>query len=281
MITGGNYMYRIGLSSCGFELTEENFAELSRSNISAIEISMAAEKYSSIDYKEVSELSKRYNVELWSYHLPFFPFSEIDISSLDSRLRENAIRLYSELMQKATNIGINKFVIHPSGEPIPRCDREERIKYSMQTLDTLAEIAHGYGAVLAVEDLPRTCLGNTADEICRLVSANDKLRVCLDTNHLLTESNVDFVHKLADRIITLHVSDYDLVDEKHWLPGEGVINWNDLFSALKSANYSGVWMYELGLGAPRALTRSRKLTFDDFVKNAKEIFDGKQPSKVL
>lgn len=113
-------MYRIGLSSCGFELTEENFAELSRSNISAIEISMAAEKYSSIDYKEVSELSKRYNVELWSYHLPFFPFSEIDISSLDSRLRENAIRLYSELMQKATNIGINKFVIHPSGEPISR-----------------------------------------------------------------------------------------------------------------------------------------------------------------
>ena len=281
MITGGNYMYRIGLSSCGFELTEENFAELSRSNISAIEISMAAEKYSSIDYKKVSELSKRYNVELWSYHLPFFPFSEIDISSLDSRLRENAIRLYSELMQKATDIGINKFVIHPSGEPILRCDREERIKYSMQTLDTLAEIAHGYGATLAVEDLPRTCLGNTADEICRLVSANNKLRVCLDTNHLLTESNVDFVHKLADRIITLHVSDYDLVDEKHWLPGEGVINLNDLFSALKSANYSGVWMYELGLGAPRALTRSRKLTFDDFVKNAKEIFDNKQPSKVL
>ena len=38
-------MYRIGLSSCGFDLTEENFIKLQESKIEAIEISMSTDKY--------------------------------------------------------------------------------------------------------------------------------------------------------------------------------------------------------------------------------------------
>ena len=33
-------MYKVGLSSCGFALTEKNFQKLAQSNISAIENSM-------------------------------------------------------------------------------------------------------------------------------------------------------------------------------------------------------------------------------------------------
>ena len=267
-------MYKVGLSSCGFSLTEENFKALSQSGIKAVEISMPSDKYSSIDYKALKSFSKRYSVDLWSYHLPFSPFSEIDISSKDARLRENALKLYNELIEKASDIGIDKFVVHPSGEPIDACDRAERIKHSMQSLDYLAEIAYKNGAVIAVEDLPRTCLGNTADEILALISANDKLRVCFDTNHLLIDTHTEFIKKLSDKIITLHVSDYDFIDEKHWLAGEGRIDWCSLISALRGTPYNGVWMYELGLSSPRTLTRSRDLEFDDFVKNANEIFDG-------
>ncbi len=273
-------MYKIGLSSSGFALTENNFKALNQSGIDAIEISMPSELYGSINYKELSELSKRYNIDLWSYHLPFWPFTEIDISSMNGELRANSVKYYTELIEKASDIGVDKFVVHPSGEPIGDEVREERMKCSMESLDTLAEIAHRHGAVIAVEDLPRTCLGNTADEIARLVSVNDKLRVCFDTNHLLCDTNMNFLEKLGDKIITLHVSDYDFVDEKHWLPGEGLVNWSELIAGLQKTGYKGVWMYEINLSNPKMLTRSRDLTFGDFAENAKALFSGKQPERI-
>jgi len=272
-------MYKIGLSSSLPRLTEEGFKMLRNSGISAIELSMSLEYHKQIKHKEVAELSRRYDIELWSYHLPFFPFEEIDISSLDDNVRQNTIELYTGLIQKASDIGINKFVVHPSGEPIEAEEREERIRYSMQSLDRLAEIAHRHGAVIAVEDLPRTCLGNTADEMLRLLEANDKLRVCFDTNHLLSDNNLNFIKKLSDKIVTLHVSDYDFIDEKHWLPGEGMIDWSAIYSALKSIGYSGVWMYEVGLRS-KTLDRSRALTFEDFVRNANAIFEGKPIERI-
>ncbi len=273
-------MYKVGLSSCGFALTEENFQKLSNSGVEAIEISMSMDKHRQINHKEVLDLSKRYNVSLWSYHLPFMPFKVIDISSTDNELRENAMNLYTEIIEKSADIGIDKFIVHPSGEPIGEDEREERIKYSMQMLHRLAEFAFRHGASIAVEDLPRTCLGNTSDEMLRLLSANDKLKVCFDTNHLLRDSNLNFMEKLSDKIVTVHISDYDFIDEKHWLPGEGMIDWRELFAMLEKIDYRGVWMYEIGLKSPKTLTRSRDLTFDDFIQNANAVFTGKIPCRI-
>ncbi|MBQ9162442.1 MAG: sugar phosphate isomerase/epimerase [Clostridia bacterium] len=273
-------MYKVGLSSSGFALTDNNFKALNQSGIGAIEISMPSELYGSINYRELAELSKRYGVDLWSYHLPFWPFTQFDVSSTNGELRKSTIEYYTQLIEKAADIGIDKFIVHPSGEPISDDVREERIKCSMQSLDTLAEIAHSHGAVIAVEDLPRTCLGNTADEVARLASVNDKLRVCFDTNHLLSDTNVNFLDKLGDKIITLHVSDYDFVDEKHWLPGEGLVDWAELLAKLREIKYAGVWMYEINLSNPKMLTRSRDLTFEDFVENANALFAGMQPKRI-
>lgn len=274
-------MIKIGMSSCGFALTEENFAALAENGIEAIEVSLPTAQHDALDLCAIAKLRDRHRVELWSYHLPFAPFSELEISTLDRTLRDRTVSYFERLIERAADVGINKFVIHPSGEPIPASDREARIGYSMQSLDALAEFAHRRGAVIAVEDLPRTCLGNTADEMLRLLEANDKLRVCFDSNHLLSDTNLNFIQKLGDRIVTVHISDYDFVDEKHWLPGEGGVDWNEVYSALTAAGYRGAWLYELGLRSPKTLTRSRNLTFADFARNAREIFDGKAPTRVV
>lgn len=269
-------MYKVGLSS-SFILNEENFKALKKSEISAIEISKPAEEYQDINYREIKELSDIYGVELWSFHLPFAPFEKIDPSSIDKSIRENTVTYFSELIKKGSDIGIDKFIVHPSSEPIPEEQRPERLKYAMLSLDTLAEVAAKNGACIAVEDLPRTCLGNTADEINKLISANDKLRVCFDTNHLLADDNINFLKKLADKIITVHISDYDFVNERHWLPGEGKIDWKKMISAFEEIGYNGVWMYEISLKCPKTIIRYRDLTFDDFHNNAMSIFARKKP----
>ena len=133
--------------------------------------------------------------------------------------------------------------------------------------------------VLAVENLPRTCLGNRAEELKRIISVNDKLRVCFDFNHSLGEDNSAYIKLLGDKIITTHVSDYDLIDERHWLPGEGKVDWVEMITLMEQADYQGVWMYELGFKAPASIDR-RELTWQDFGDNARTIFAKKQPEAI-
>lgn len=274
-------MYKIGLSSSAFDMNEENFKKLASEGIEAVEISRSIlTQHNTLNYKEFAEFSKKYNIDLWSYHLPFWPFDEIDISSADQAMRTKTVTFFSELIKRAADINIDKFVIHPSTEPILDGEREQRLKCAMESLDKLAETAHKNGATIAVENLPRTCLGNTTAEILKLISANHKLRVCFDSNHLLKENNLDFIEKVADKIITVHISDYDFVDEKHWLPGEGLNNWDAIYSALQKIGYNGVWMYELQLESPKTLTRSRTLTFNDIVRNAHEIFANEHITRI-
>lgn len=269
-------MFPIGLSACSNPIDETLFSNYRKAGISAMEICASPSGYSLLNYPEISRLAKQYEITLWSYHLPFSPFAEVEISQ--KALQKKTILYWSELIKKGADIGIDKFVVHPSGEPIPDCERSERIKYASEGLAELAEIAGKQDAVIAVEDLPRTCLGNCSDEMEQLISLHDGLKVCFDTNHLLGESLTDFVYKLSDRIITLHVSDYDFVNERHWLPGEGKVDWQALFHALQEIHYDGVWLYEIGFTCPKTIFRDRLLTCDDFSANAKSLFEQKAPA---
>lgn len=267
-------MYRIGLS-CGAEgkeLNKETFLGCQRAGISAMEISLLKSQYKYIDYQNLKKLSEEYGVELWSFHLPFSVSWNINIASVEKGVRQSTVSYFKELIGKASDIGIDKIVIHPSCGAAPDVPRQLQMEYSKENLDYLAEYASSCGAVLAIEDLPGDCLGHDSTEMLELLSANDKLRVCFDTNHLLQENVVDFVKNVGDKIITTHISDCDFVNERHWLPGEGKINWSALIDALQSVNYSGVWMYEIGFKAPASIKRERDLTFEDFVHNAEQLF---------
>ena len=269
-------MLNVGMSSCAFALTEENFKKLGKTGIKNIEISLAYDKYPELDYKQTKKLADEYGINLWSFHLPFSSPWTCDIASHEEGVRKKAVDIWCDCIRRGADIGINKFVAHPSSEPKPEDEqRATFINYAKENLDYLAEFAAKQGAIIAVEDLPRTCLGRTADEIADLVSANDKLRVCFDTNHLLIDDNLGFVEKLGNKIVTIHASDYFFVDECHWLPGEGEIDWHALYNKLIDCGYNGVWMYELGFKSPRTLTRSRDLDFGDFYNNAMEIMSGK------
>lgn len=73
--------------------------------------------------------------------------------------------------------------------------------------------------------------------------------------------------------MTVHISDYDYVDERHWLPGEGKINWSDMMDALDDVGYTGTFLYELSFGSTRTISRPRDLVPNDFVQNARELSD--------
>ena len=271
--------YKIGISTSGCpveELDSEYFAAFKNANVSFIELSAKRDEAFKYDFKMLSDLSYEYNVAINSLHLPFMPFEEIDISKPD--LADATVERLSELMRRANrDAAITKFVIHPSGEPIADEERAERMECAKNSLKKLADLACELGAEIAVENLPRTCLGKNSAEMLELLSAHPFLRACFDTNHLLSESHEDFVRAVGGKIITTHVSDYDFVDERHVLPGEGSVDWKKVIDSLIAAEYAGNWIYELGFGSTKHIERERDLTPADFVDNAAAIFNGEAP----
>lgn len=270
-------MYRTGISTIGFTFTENNFAALAEAGIRDVEISRPLGEYPYLEHKAIRALADRHGVKLWSYHLPFAGTDTLDIASADEELRRRTVEILAGYIRKGGDIGVDKFVIHPGSEPNSEDTevRGELLKHCMESLNTLAEIAAEYGAVIAVEELPRSCLGRTAEEILQLISANDKLRVCFDSNHLLMDDNLNFLKKLAGKIVTVHISDYDFLNERHWLPGEGKVDWTAQYEGLKASGYEGVWLYEIRQKKPASILEGRRLEFSDYVRNAREIMEGR------
>lgn len=259
--------WKLGMSSCcRGSIDHSVFEEYAQNGIDMMEISLNHSKYPEINLQETKKNAEETGVQIWSFHLPFEPFETNDISSNDAQIRKNTITLQSEYIKWASDLGAKVAVIHPSAEPNAENERSEKIKCAKESLFELAEVATQNGVILAVEDLPRTCLGNCIAEIKDLISAHVKLRVCLDTNHLLTESNIDFIREFGNKIVTIHVSDYDYRNERHWLPYEGDVDWVKLVTELENAGYCGPFMYEVGLKTPPSINR-RDLTFKDFKEN--------------
>ena len=266
-------MLKIGLSINETKINAEFFRECAEAGINCIELSPTPEGNTALDVKAAASLIRACGLEVWSYHLPFLPFEGLDISA--PALAKKSVEYLSSLIKRAADAGIRNFVIHSSGEPISDDERSVRMKTAKESLAVLAELALQYGGRLLVENLPRTVLGKNSGEMLELLSAHPSLRAVFDTNHLLCEDAVEFIKALGDKIVSTHVSDYDKIDEKHWLPGEGSADFVGIYKSLLEVGYNGPWLYELSLTNTVKITRKRDLTPLDIANNARELFEGK------
>ena len=88
---------------------------------------------------------------------------------------------------------------------------------------------------------------------------------------MLKESHEHFLNAVGSRVETLHVSDYDFIDERHQLPGEGQIDWQKLIAHLEQLDYKGPWMYEVALAPAPGRRTGPQLELADFVRNHKAL----------
>lgn len=204
------------------------------------------------DYDRVEQWSKNTGVKIWSRHLDFIHLS---IAHPDKDRIVRTMETFRRFIHEAAMTGARTVVVHPSSEPIEDHDREQRMAESIESFGKLVEFAKPYKITVCCESLPRTCLCHNSEEALRIINSVDGLKLCFDTNHLLTEDPVHFIQQTGKHIHTLHVSDYDFVDEKHWLPLEGKVDWRSLIAELEKADYSGPFHYECG--SPEVIRENR------------------------
>ena len=199
--------------------------------------------------KEMKAAADKAGISVWSIHIPFG--GVYDISKADEEERQRAVALNAADIEMSGRILLPKvFVIHASAEPVSDEERTARFASSRKSLRELAAIAKANNGILAVEVLPRTCLGNTSTELMSIIDGIDNTAICFDVNHLLQESHVQFVQNTKGKIISTHISDYDGIDERHWLPGKGIVDWTALLKEMVAAGYKGPFMFEVSRGNP-------------------------------
>lgn len=230
------------------DFCRERMRELSASGIHYIEFTDSA-YYVFENFLENSEeifnIAKEEGVKIRSIHLPFSPFEEIDPASPDSAVRDRFIEVQRPIVEAAAKCGIEIAVIHPSGEPYAEEKRAEHMAWAIESLKKLQKIISDNGMKMAIENLPRTCLGRNCADMRTLLDAIPEAYACFDTNHSLTDSNTELIKTMGNRIIATHVSDYDFIDERHLFPGEGKNPWQDIMAALEEVGYTGTWNYEI------------------------------------
>ena len=201
--------------------------------------------------EEIISNARRHNVEVWSIHIPYG--DDWDPSNMNLETRNETIRKVRKVLLMANRWGVHTAVFHPSYEPILAEEREKRLKICQQTLGMIVQGTEELDVSLAIECLPRTCLGNCADEIEYLLEGSKNLTVCCDVNHLFKESPEQFIRQIGSRIRTIHISDHDGLDERHWMPGDGVLQWKETLDTLLEIDYRGAFMYEVRKQPPNAV----------------------------
>lgn len=201
----------------------------------------------------------RSRIPVASVHLEF---GTTDISSPDKAMRERSIASAIKGVEMASALEASLAVVHASGEPVVPEERDSRMRFARESMDAIIERAcKPSGIRLAIESLPRSCLGNTVEELEVLIEGFPEgvAGICIDSNHLMDryESLPGMVRRVGKRLVATHVSDYDGVDEKHWLPGKGVIDWRAFMKALSATGYAGPFNYECGF--PQELPELERL----------------------
>jgi sugar phosphate isomerase/epimerase len=236
----------VSLHSLAKPMDEAMLALLPDSGIHTAEIYVAPLLKDLPDgHARLAEALRQANIRPMSIHAPFG--QAIDPSNPATAVA--ALASLRQALADAQFFGAPMVVIHASSEPIAANERPARLECSLQTLTELREEFRQAGVKMALELLPRSCIGNCLVELERFVErlGAEVCGVCLDVNHGMDQYAhlPQWVKTLGKNLITLHLSDYDGIDEKHWLPGKGVINWPAFMTALRNIDYRGPFNFEV------------------------------------
>ncbi|MBQ4268160.1 MAG: sugar phosphate isomerase/epimerase [Clostridia bacterium] len=195
---------------------------------------------------EIEELKKRAaylkasGLRFNGVHIPYGAYW--DISTKDDGDRTRNLDNIKKAIAWLDAFQLFCYILHGSSGPIMDKDRDWRIE---NLIVSVKELEAYTKTPIAVENLPRTCLLSTTKEWLAVAKKLKKRDFCLDVNHFLQEYSHEAVKKIGRRFITTHISDHDYVNERHWMPKKGKIDWMQLIGVFEKIGYQGVFNYEL------------------------------------
>lgn len=281
--------YSLSTTLNGSDCFLDRLDELKKDGITHMEI-FISEKYEEQAplFADAVKKIKDAGLEVWSIHLPYGD-SVSPAAMTEAKRQENIIKI-KKFIGLTESAGAKTYVIHASFEPIADADRQIMLDSTIKSLAELNTYTAEKGISLALENLPRTCIANSIEEVKIITNAIPDLKLCFDTNHFTTphpnyilrplqrvsssmrnkanpavETPGEYAKQFADKIITVHVSDYDQVDECHWMPGQGLIDFQSIHNAITNAGFRAPITFE-----PYEICRGVKTTGERLITSYEE-----------
>jgi len=201
---------------------------------------------------QIRNLLKDLSLHPNSVHMPI---DGADISTSNLEERRQAIKLLTDTLEYCRAIECPIAVMHPSHFNSLYLGVEVMKKNSMEALREIVPKAEDLGVKIALENMierEKRRFGSRIYDLVKIIEdiGSPYVGICLDTGHtnLLPDPNIslkDEIIQAGERLWTLHVHDNDGVEDRHWPPGDGSINWSQVVTGLRKVNYQGVFMMEV------------------------------------
>jgi sugar phosphate isomerase/epimerase len=192
-------------------------------------------------------LEKGFNDTVSSFEMEFTahaPLSDINIGSLNPRIREVAVREITAAMHAARRMNIPIITVHPGFvSPLGFLDRAAVYDRMSDSLSRIEEASRDSGVKVAIENMPEMNIstGKTPEDLLKIIEGFE-FGVCFDIGHANTTKNIDefLLHK--DRFLNIHIHDNHGAYDEHLAIGQGTIDFADVLGKLR--DYRGNYVIE-------------------------------------
>jgi sugar phosphate isomerase/epimerase len=193
------------------------------------------------------------------------PFADINIASPSKSILNVSLKRLKESMAYAHALNGKLWIFHPGNRTgismfYPGDDWKQNIK----SIRELHKTAEKYGLNIAIENLPEKygfLMRNPGDflRFYKETGLHD-IGIVLDVGHANLEGQTEnFLEKLPDKIVHIHLSDNVGENDLHLGIGYGKINWQRFAEILRKIGYDKTIMIESVEHVKESLKKLRKL----------------------
>jgi len=209
-----------------------------------------------VDIAVVRSVLDRHGVQAPTIHPPI---GATNLGALDEDHRQASVAEISACFEPYAALGGGAAIVHPSGSGVApnkslewdEGNRAAHLDAFRRSLDELLRMAETLGIRLACENMPshgRPRPGVLMEEVRAVIDGYpDEVGLCLDTGHAYM-SGLDPAAEAriaGERLMALHLQDTDGVADRHWMPGQGDVDWAELYAALTTMGFDGAWTFEV------------------------------------
>ncbi|MEM4160809.1 MAG: sugar phosphate isomerase/epimerase family protein [Thermoplasmata archaeon] len=172
------------------------------------------------------------------------PLSDINIASINRRMKEASVKEIKEAIIFARQIGASLVTVHP-GHKSPMTVEHVNIVYALtnESLKELAKFGEEMGVRIALENMPDmgVAICKRPEEVLEAIRGTD-IGLCFDVGHANTNHNIEKFFELSHLFLNVHLHDNDGKKDSHSTVGEGTIKFKSLCS--KFTRYKGNYIIE-------------------------------------
>ncbi len=189
---------------------------------------------------ELSRLMQSYDLQL-SLHAPF---SDINIGSFNTKVREEAVRQVVEAIHVAADLGMKTVTVHPGFlSPISFPDPQKVMDITKESVRHIDSVIQGLPIKVGIENMPDMIVTTCREpkDLLHVIEGTD-VGLCFDVGHAHTTGQVENFLQLKDKFVNVHLHDNDGRGDSHRPLGQGTVDFDSVLRGL--SDYSGTYVLE-------------------------------------